>query len=44
MRPRKEETLKKVTIRLDDHTRKKLESESQKSQTTLSETIRKKLR
>lgn len=39
-RPRKPETLKLVTIRLDDHTRKKLQAESQKNNATLSETIR----
>lgn len=42
-RPKKEETLKRVSIRLDDNTRKKLQAESQKNNATLSDTIRKKL-
>jgi|1048.fasta_scaffold271240_2 hypothetical protein len=42
-RPKKEETLKPVVIRLSDATKRRLESESKKSGTTLSDTIRKKL-
>lgn len=42
-RPRKEETLKPVVIRLSDETKKRLEKESKKSGSTLSDTIRKKL-
>jgi hypothetical protein len=42
-RPRKPETLTQVNVRLPKELIKTLQSESQKSQTTLSETIRKKL-
>jgi hypothetical protein len=42
-RPKKEQTLKPVLVRLSDDTRKRLEAESKKSNTTLSDTIRKKL-
>jgi hypothetical protein len=42
-RPKKEETLTKLTIRIPNKTIKTLQSESKKSGTTLSDTIRKKL-
>jgi hypothetical protein len=42
-RPKKEETLTKLTIRVPNKTIKTLQSESKKSGTTLSDTIRKKL-
>jgi transcriptional regulator of met regulon len=42
-RPKKEETLTKLTIRVPNKTIKVLQSESKKSGTTLSDTIRKKL-
>lgn len=40
-RPKKEETLKMISIRLDDNTRKKLECESKNNNSTLSDIIRK---
>jgi|APGre2960657404_1045060.scaffolds.fasta_scaffold284116_1 hypothetical protein len=42
-RPKKEETLTKVQVRLPNKVIKTLQSESKKSNTTLSDTIRKKL-
>jgi hypothetical protein len=42
-RPKKEETLTKLTIRVPNKVIKTLQSESKKSNTTLSDTIRKKL-
>jgi predicted DNA-binding protein len=40
-RPKKEETLKQICIRIDDNTRKKLQSESEKNNDKFSDTIRK---
>jgi len=42
-RPRKPETLTKVQVRLPNEVIKKLKEESEKSHTTLSDIIRKKL-